>query len=95
MTLRFRPLHPLPRRHILRRLIVLILQELLDIRREVSSHILLALVFRNSYVATWSTSVCNECGLVVGKFANIAETELALLGASDTADIREPRGTHF
>jgi hypothetical protein len=74
---------------------VLILQELLDIRREVSSHIFLALVFRNSYVSTWSTSVCNECGLVVWKFANIAETELSLLGASDTADIREPRGTHF
>jgi hypothetical protein len=74
---------------------VLILQELLYIRREVSSHIFLALVFRYSYIAAWSTSVCNECGLVVGKFTNIAETELALLGASDTADIREPRGTHF
>jgi hypothetical protein len=74
---------------------VLILQELLDIRREVSSHIFLALVFRNPYIAAWSTPVCNECGLVVGKFANIAETELSLLGASDTADIREPRGTHF
>jgi len=74
---------------------VLILQELLDIRKEVSSHIFLALVFRNPYIAAWSTPVCNECGLVVGKFANITETELSLLGASDTADIREPRRTHF
>ena len=95
MTLRFRPLHPLPGRHILRRLIVLILQELLDIRREVSSHIFLALVFGNPYIAAWSAPVCNECGLVVGKFANIAETELSLLGASDTADIRESRRAHF
>jgi hypothetical protein len=74
---------------------VLILQELLNIRREVSSHIFLALVFRNPYIAAWSTPICYESGLVVGKFANIAETELSLLGASDTANIREPRGTHF
>jgi hypothetical protein len=65
MTLRFRSLHPLPWRHILRGLI---LQELLDIRREVPSDVLFALVFRNSYISPGST------GLVIGKFADITET---------------------
>lgn len=73
----------------------MILQEFLDIWGKVSPDIFFALVFRNSYIAAWSTPVCNECGLVVREFANIAETELTLLGASDTSDIREPRGTHF
>ena len=71
MTLRFRSLHPLPWRHILRGLVMLILQELLDIRREVPSDVLFALVFRNSYRPT---PVRDECGLVIGKFANITET---------------------
>ena len=74
MTLRFRSLHPLPWRHILRGLVMLILQELLDIRREVPSDVLFALVFRNSYISAWSTPVRDECGLVIGKFANITET---------------------
>lgn len=74
---------------------MLILQELLDIRRKVPSDVLFAFVFRNSYIPAGSTPVCDECGLVIGKFANITETELTLLGASGTADIREPRGTHF
>ena len=74
---------------------MLILQELLDIRREVPSDVFFALVFRNPYVTPGSTSVSDECGLVIWKFANIAETELPLLSASDTANIREPRGTHF
>ena len=90
MTLRFRSLHPLPWRHILGRLVMLILQELLDIRREVPSDVLFALVFRNSYIAPGPTPVRDECGLVIGKLANIAEH-----APSGTADIREPRGTHF
>lgn len=92
MTLRFRSLHPLPWRHIL---VMLILQELLDIRREVPSDVLFALIFRNSYIPARSTPIRNESWLIIWKFANITETELTLLGASGTADIREPRGTHF
>ena len=74
---------------------MLILQEILDIWREGPSYIFFALVFRDPYVVLGSTSVSDECRLVIWKFANIAETELPLLSASDTANIREPRGTHF